>query len=188
MNRSKQIAGAVALVLWTLGCGASRPTASPPSQTPPNEHEAESSPSTGNAASELAMPAGEPETAATEPAEDLVALEKAAYERARPAFEEHCARCHSSAGKRAARGALKHFDMSTYPFGGHHAMEITAQIREVLGVDGGEATMPKDKPGAVQGEPLALITAWADAFDRTHAAGLHSAHGAAGDGHTDHAH
>jgi mono/diheme cytochrome c family protein len=184
MNRSNQI---VALFMLTIsvGCGASRPT---PAQSAPTHGDTNTAPAT-NAVSDVSMtPETEQPPAAAQPAEDLVALEQAAYERARPVFEEHCARCHSSAGKRAGPGALKHFTLDTYPFGGHHAMEITTEIREVLGVTGDEATMPKDKPGVVQGEQLALITAWADAFDRTHAAGLHSAHGAAGDGHTSHAH
>jgi mono/diheme cytochrome c family protein len=130
-------------------------------------------------------PASEHAPATSEAPQDLLALEQAAYEKARPVFDVHCARCHGSDGK---RGARKHFDMTKYPFGGHHAMEITGTIREVLGVNGGEVSMPEDKPGAVQGDQLSLITAWADAFDRAHAAGLHGSHQSSGDGHTDHAH
>jgi hypothetical protein len=60
--------------------------------------------------------------------------------------------------------------MTTYPFAGHHAHEVAAEVRKVLGVGGGEPTMPLDKPGAVKGDELALVVAWADAFDRAHAA------------------
>lgn len=58
--------------------------------------------------------------------------------------------------------------MDHYPFGGHHAAEITAAIRNVLGVSGKPATMPRDNPGAVKGDDLRLILAWADAYDRAH--------------------
>ena len=72
--------------------------------------------------------------------------------------------------------------MDAYPFGGHHAAEITASIREVLGTTGKHPTMPRDDPGAVDGEELKLILAWADAFDKTHPAGASERH------HHDHTH
>jgi mono/diheme cytochrome c family protein len=100
--------------------------------------------------------------------------EQEAYERARPVFERHCASCHtSSAGERAA---LRHFSMDGYPFGGHHAGQISGTIREVLGASGKPVTMPKDRPGAVQAEELRAILDWADAFDRAHAARNHNEH------------
>lgn len=100
--------------------------------------------------------------------------EQEAYERARPVFERYCTSCHmSSGGKRAA---LRHFTMDGYPFGGHHAAQISATIREVLGSSGQPATMPKDRPGAIQTEELRAILDWADAFDRAHAAGSHDEH------------
>lgn len=68
---------------------------------------------------------------------------------------------------------LSHFDMTTYPFGGHHADEITKTIRASLGASGKKATMPKDGPGKVTGEQLASILAWADAFDRAHPSEAH---------------
>lgn len=106
--------------------------------------------------------------AASEPSE------RAAYERARPVFERYCASCHtSSAGKRAA---LRHFTMDGYPFGGHHAAQISSTIREVLGASGQPATMPKDRAGVIQAEELRAILDWADAFDRAHAAGNDEAH------------
>ena len=87
-----------------------------------------------------------------------------AFERAKPVFKKHCARCHTeSSGKRTA---LKHFVMDTYPFGGHHASSMPATIRKVLGQSGKRATMPKDKPGVVSGEELELVLEWADATER----------------------
>jgi mono/diheme cytochrome c family protein len=106
----------------------------------------------------------------------LVAAELAAYEQAKPVLEKHCAGCHAKGGKGAKASTLRHFEMTAYPFGGHHAETISAEIREVLGATGKKPTMPKNKPGIVQGEELALILAWADAFDATHAAGGHPGH------------
>jgi len=61
---------------------------------------------------------------------------------------------------------LRHFTMDGYPFGGHHAATIARTIREVLGAAGEPATMPDDRPGAVQGADLALVLQWAEAWDR----------------------
>jgi hypothetical protein len=72
--------------------------------------------------------------------------------------------------------------MDAYPFGGHHSSEMGGEIREVLGVSGAKATMPKDEPGKVQGEDLRLILAWADAYDRAHE-GVGAGDNRAGDGH-----
>jgi hypothetical protein len=73
--------------------------------------------------------------------------------------------------------------MTAYPFGGHHAAEITGAIRKVLAIGGGKATMPMDDPGAVKGDELALIAAWADAYDKADQAGAHGEHE-----HGDHQH
>lgn len=108
--------------------------------------------------------------------------EIAAFERARPAFERHCFRCHTSEGKKSKRKALEHLGMDSYPFGGHHAGEVGKAIRAVLGADGkSRASMPSDDRGAVAGDDLATIVAWADAFDRAHTS--RGKHGA-GDRHT----
>ncbi len=97
--------------------------------------------------------------------------ERAAFEAARPAFERNCFRCHTTAGKKSKRKAMQHLAMDTYPFGGHHANEVGKVIRKVLGGGGaGKATMPSDDPGAVTGDDLRLIKAWADAFDKAHPA------------------
>ena len=94
--------------------------------------------------------------------------ELAAYERARPVFEEHCARCHTSGGTKASRDSLAHFSMDGYPFGGHHAAEIGHEVRAVLGVEGGSPVMPADDKGAVQGEALEAVVDWSRAFDAAH--------------------
>jgi mono/diheme cytochrome c family protein len=120
---------------------------------------------------------GEQAAADTVPSSSSVAPpagEQEAYERARPVFERYCASCHTSgAGKPAA---VAHFAMDRYPFGGHHAGEITSTIREVLGASGQPASMPQDRPGAVQGDELRAILDWADAFDRARAAGHDNEH------------
>ncbi len=129
--------------------------------------------------------AGVPASGADELKDDkaaIAAAEQAAYEAARPVFETYCSNCHSSSGKKAAKKKLDHFNMDSYPFGGHHATEIGEEIREVLGVTGEEATMPKDKPGAVKGAELDLVVAWSKAFDASHKAGLHD-HGKSGHEH-----
>lgn len=119
-------------------------------------------------------------TSVAEDEQAIAAAEQAAYERARPVFERYCAKCHSSKGEKASPKKLGHLNIDGYPFGGHHAGEIGAAIREVLGVTGEEATMPMDAPGAVKGEELEAIVEWSKAFDRAHAAGLHQ-HGEHGD-------
>ena len=114
---------------------------------------------------------------------DVTAAEKAAFERARPVFEKHCYRCHSTRGGNGNKKALPHLDMDTYPFAGHHAGELGAKIREVLGATGKEPTMPDDEPGAVKGDELKRVLAWADEFDKAHPAQEHEEHehGVAGD-------
>jgi len=104
---------------------------------------------------------------------ELLAAETAAYQAARPVFTTYCAACHQQGGAKATAKKLGHFDMTAYPFGGHHAAEIAGEIREALGVDGGKPTMPKGKPGVVQGDELASIVAWAVAWDAAEAGGAH---------------
>lgn len=122
------------------------------------------------------------------PAPDPMALEMAAFDQAKSVFEANCASCHRKGEPAATKKALTHFDMTAYPFGGHHADEIDASIRKALGIDGGKATMPKGKAaGSVTGDDLAAIAAWADAFAAAKAAGKHGGK-PAGDGHTGHKH
>jgi hypothetical protein len=138
---------------------------------------------------EPAPSAAEPSTPAPPDAgqvkADLLAAELAAFETAKPVFEANCARCHQAGGKKAKAKILTHFNISTYPFGGHHADEASKRVRKVLGLDGSKPTMPADKKGAVKGDELALIAAWADAFDKAHAGGAHAdrGHGDHGGGH-----
>ena len=96
--------------------------------------------------------------------------EIAAFEKAKPAFERHCFRCHTATGKKSKPKALAHIAMDGYPFGGHHADEAGSVVLKVLGAGGGKTTMPSDNPGAVAGEDLTRILAWADAFERAHPA------------------
>jgi hypothetical protein len=96
--------------------------------------------------------------------------ETRAYEQARPVFEKYCAACHTERARGTEHAeALLHFSMDRYPFGGHHAGEIGAEIREVLGAADSEPTMPPTTPGVVRGDELALVLAWANAFDRAQA-------------------
>lgn len=132
----------------------------------------------------------EPATPAPAQAEkDLLAAEISAYEAAKPVFDKFCAGCHTKAGPGAKKGTLAHFETTNYPFQGHHTDEMAASIRKTLGVGGGRATMPRNKPGSVQGEDLALILKWADAFDASHVSGAHEdkskhhGHGAASKHH-----
>jgi mono/diheme cytochrome c family protein len=104
----------------------------------------------------------------------IAAADKAAYDKAWPVLEKHCAGCHTSAGTRKAKKkAMPHFSMDGYPFGGHHAEEIGENVREVLGATGEKPTMPADKPGAVKGAELEAVVEWTRAFDAAQAAGLH---------------
>src|SRR5512140_3691289 len=86
--------------------------------------------------------------AAPTPAELLVA-EQAAYAKAKPVFEKVCAKCHTQTGEKATPKKLHHFDMTSYPFGGHHSKTVGPTIRTVLGLGKKKATMPDDKPGSV---------------------------------------
>jgi hypothetical protein len=107
---------------------------------------------------------------------ELVAAETAAFEQAKPVFDKWCAKCHSSTGSKTSASKRKHFDMTTYPFGGHHAMSIGSEVRVALGMTGKKPSMPADRKGAVKGAELALIKAWADAFDAAHKGGAHPGH------------
>lgn len=127
----------------------------------------------------------EPVEPAADPHEALMAAETAAYEKAKPVFASRCGTCHISGGAKATAKTLGHLDLTSYPFGGHHTDTITTTIRHVLGVDGARPTMPKDKPGSVKGDELALITAWAAAYDASEDGGAHDDH-EHGDAHDDH--
>jgi hypothetical protein len=121
-------------------------------------------------------PAPEPVPAAADPKADALAAERAAYDKAKPVFEKWCAKCHTQGAKNATAKKLDHFDMTTYPFGGHHSAKMGPTIKQVLGLAGKKATMPFDKKGAVQGDELTTIAAWADAWEAAEKAGAHGPH------------
>lgn len=160
--------------MFTVGC-ASHAVPQPSSSAATTDHAEETTESRHDLEHHESAPIEQADTVPSSPSDAPAPEgEQAAYERARPVFERYCSSCHTSgAGKPTA---LAHFAMDRYPFGGHHAAEISATIREVLGAHGQPATMPQDSPGAVQGEELRAILDWADAFDRAHQPGQHSGH------------
>ena len=177
-GRGLPLAGAMLLLAGCASAPSSGPTVAPhehdshaSSDATPGEARDDHPPVARTAGADAPPVAGAPHehaSAASEPSE------QEAYERARPVFARYCASCHTSdAGKRSA---LRHFTMDRYPFGGHHADQVSSAIRAVLGANGQAATMPKDRPGTVQGDELRAILDWAEAFDRTHAAANPSDH------------
>ncbi len=104
---------------------------------------------------------------------DLLAAETSAWETAKPVFTKSCATCHTKAGKKSAKKKLDHFNMDTYPPGGHHTATIGFTIRDVLGISGKKPTMPFDRPGSVQGDDLGKIKSWTDAWEAAEKAGAH---------------
>lgn len=170
------------ILTFIAACGGSKDvieTTPPPGDPPPPV--ATTPPDAGVVA--VAPPDAAPEPPPPPPEDPKVAIARAeqeAWAAAKPVFDKHCARCHTQTGAKKKKSALKHFDMTTYPFGGHHAGELGEEIREVLGVDGKKATMPADERGAVQGEELDLVVKWSKAFEAAHAAGLHEHHGGHG--------
>ncbi|MBA3820612.1 MAG: c-type cytochrome, partial [Deltaproteobacteria bacterium] len=101
-----------------------------------------------------------------------LAKETVAFEAAKPVFEKHCASCHKKGSRNASAKKLEELEITAYPFTGEHAN--AKDIREVLAIGGGKATMPKNKPGSVKGDDLAAIAAWADAWDAAETAGAHA--------------
>jgi len=104
---------------------------------------------------------------------NLLAAETAAYDQAKPVFDTYCAGCHAQGGAKATDKTLAHLDITTYPFGGHHVATMGPTIKHVLGIDGAKPIMPKNAPGSVQGDELALVTAWAAAWQAADDAGAH---------------
>lgn len=165
-----------ALLAALAACGSKSPAPAKPAEPPPMGSSSE--PMTGSAAmtpmagsGAAAAPTVDPDKAKNE----AMAAETAAYEKAKPVFEKYCANCHTKAGKKATAKKLDHFAMDTYPFGGEHTKSIGNEIRKVLGIDGGKATMPYDKPGSVTGDDLATIKAWTEAWQAAGKAGAHPA-------------
>jgi hypothetical protein len=172
--------------LAVAACGSTPSTAStaPPAAIPPSPapdspvhehaHDARDSAVAGSASpAEAPQRSAEPVPAAADPKADLLAAEAAAWATARPVFENACATCHTSAGKKATKKKLDHFNFDSYPPGGHHTSTIGFTIRDVVGLSGKKPTMPYDKPGSVQGDDLATIKAWTDAWEAADKAGAH---------------
>ena len=149
----------VALVVVVAACGSSTGDAAAPPGPPPASATASGSAPAASSAVPQASAAAPPTPAQ---------VEELAFAKAKPVFDAQCAPCHSSKGKSSSKVAMSHLSMDAYPFGGHHAAEIAATIRKVLGTAGAKPTMPRGNPGAVKGPELAAILAWADAFDVTH--------------------
>lgn len=103
----------------------------------------------------------------------LRVAEAVAFEAARPVFARACARCHTKAGKKATKKRLDNFDLDLYSLGEQHTATIGFTIRDVLGISGKKPTMPYDKPGSVQGDDLAAIKAWSDAWEASYKVGAH---------------
>jgi hypothetical protein len=171
----------------TSGATARRPDA-PPVAPPASQAQAPAAemsaappaPGDEHAAADAKPSQGQAEPAQPAAPSDLLSEEQRAYEAAQPVFERYCTKCHTARGAQSRRSALRHLNMDTYPFGGHHAHEMGSTMRKILGATGEKPTMPRDKPGTVKGEDLALVIAWTEAFDRSHAAGLHKHHGQEG--------
>jgi hypothetical protein len=187
----------ISLVWGLIGCGSS----STPPSIPTDPLTASGSGSGGHGSNHGsgghhmtpvdAAPAPESPDAAPDPEvikaaikAGLMKTEMAAFDQAKPVFDRFCANCHVPDGKKTKSKleALEHFNMASYPYGGHHADDLTGSVRKVLGLAGKKATMPKGKPGIVKGDDLAAIVAWADAFDASMAGGAHEddAHGGHG--------
>lgn len=99
--------------------------------------------------------------------EEIAAYEATeAYENAKPVFERFCSACHAMRGTGRNADATAHFAIDGPPFGGrHHAADLVMAIRKVLGQAGSPPTMPKDRPGVLQGDDLAAVLVWTEAYE-----------------------
>jgi hypothetical protein len=166
----------VCLVL-VAACGSKAPAPAKPAESTPPAEPAPAGSAAGSAEPTQAPPAADAGKAKA----DAIAAETAAYEKAKPVFDKYCSGCHTKGGKKATAKKLEHVDMTTYPFGGMHTASIGNEVRKVLGIDGGKATMPYDKPGSVTGDDLAAIKAWSEAWQAAGKAGAHPAEAADND-------
>lgn len=123
----------------------------------PHHHQPEPEPITPPDAAPAAKPTPTPKADASE---------EQAWLKAKPVFVEHCAECHTADGGKKSAKKLAKFDMTAYPFTGKKASP--ADMRKVLGLTGGKATMPKGKIGSLSDDELAVIAAWCDAYDAAH--------------------
>ena len=150
----------------------SKPAATTPEPTPPTPTEATATTDTpAEAKPETKDEPAQPDPEAVK--KEAMDAELAAFEKAKPVFTGFCQGCHVKGQRNANAKKLGEWDMTSYPFAGKH--NTAKDIREVLAIGGGKATMPKGKPGTVKGDDLAVIAAWADAWDAAEAAGAHEA-------------
>ena len=178
-------------VIALMACGSKTPppTTQAPNEPAPTVVASEPGPTPATSASPApatTAPEVSPQPATRDPSQvkqDLLAAEMSAYDAAKPVFDKFCASCHSKGGPGAKKSTLAHFETTKYPFVGHHMDELGTSVRKTLGVGGSKATMPRNKPGSVQGEDLALIMKWAEAFDASHAGGAHEGEGMEGMNH-----
>ena len=91
------------------------------------------------------------------------ATEQTTAQKARAVFNQQCASCHIE-GTNAK--ATKHFKLDHDVLAGHHVGSLGKTMRQVLGMNGGKATMP---PGghALSPEDAQLLVSWADEQDRS---------------------
>jgi hypothetical protein len=169
--------GALILAAALAACG-SKPAATPTTPAEPAHDHMDHDHAGSGSAVATPDPVADKQTDPVKPDPakvnaDLLASERSAWDTAKPVFDKSCSSCHTKAGKKAAKKKLDHFDMDTYPPGGHHTGTIGYAIRDVLGISGSKATMPFDKPGSVQGDDLAKIKAWTDAWEAADKAGAH---------------
>jgi mono/diheme cytochrome c family protein len=160
----------LALAILLAACGSKPPPPAPAPAPEPAPAPVAATPAPTPTASEPVAPPS------PDPKPDLLAAETAAYDKAKPVFTKYCASCHTKGAKKADAKKLKHFDMTTYPFGGEHANSIGNEVRITLGLDTAKkASMPADKPGSVKGDDLAAITAWTEAWRAAGQGGVHPA-------------
>lgn len=165
-----------AMTIAALAACGSKSAPKPTTPEPDHDHEhagAGSAIETPDTTSSQTNPATPTTPTKPDPNAELIAAEKSAWDTAKPVFDKACATCHTSAGKKAAKKKLDHFNFDAYPPGGHHAGTIGFTIRDVLGISGKKPTMPDGKPGSVKGDDLAKIKAWTDAWEAAEKAGAH---------------
>ena len=157
------------LAQFACGSKAQTPTTVPATDHSAHHH-AEAPP---DAPTTQPAPEEKPAEPAADPKAELLAAETAAWNAAKPVFDRACAGCHTTSGKKASKTKLDHFNFDSYPTRGHHAATIGFTIRDVLGISGKKPTMPYGRPGSVQGDDLAKIKAWTDAWESAEKAGAH---------------
>ncbi len=163
------------VLLLALGCGGSGKSDSTMTGAGPDTDPQPTDPvEPTDPVDEPDGPADPVEPDGPDPAEEMAELLKAeqlAYNEASAVFGKYCGHCHSKDGKKANAKKLGEFNLTEYPFTGEH--NTAADVRAVLGIGGGKATMPLDKPGSVKGDDLALIADWAVAWDDAETGGAH---------------